>query len=256
MSASPQVLRGRSEFRHSRANRRSRPKPIRSFREWANVPVAGTPLQATTGHPSHIKRWAWVALFVAAVAIHSGAAWFLDSVGDEREIAPRKAELNIELVRPPKPEPPKPEPPKVQPPKPRPVQAQVLPQIQQSDPLPSTVGESAELPVAAAAVVSEPVKPAPEPALTLPVGHAGYLNNPEPDYPSQAVRQGWQGTVLLRVQVLANGTAGQIEVKKSSGRKVLDDSALNTVKRWAFSPAKRGDTPIDYWYTLPIEFLL
>src|SRR5262245_18964968 len=166
MSASPQIFIGRPEFRHSRSARRSRPKPIRSFRAWAEVPVAGTQLQATTANPSHIKRWAWVALFVAAIGLHSAFVWFANSVSGDREITPRKAELNIELVRPKPPEPPKVEPPKVQPPKPRPVQAQVLPQIQQSEPLPSAVGESAEAPVVVAPIVAEAPKPAPEPVLT------------------------------------------------------------------------------------------
>lgn len=88
------------------------------------------------------------------------------------------------------------------------------------------------------------------------MGRAGYLNNPAPDYPPLAVRQSWQGTVLLRVRVLANGSVESVEVKQSSGRKLLDDEALRTVKGWSFAPAKRGDTPIDGWATVPIEFVL
>jgi len=45
-------------------------------------------------------------------------------------------------------------------------------------------------------------------------------------------------------------------VQKSSGSQPLDDAALLTVKKWLFTPSKRGDTPIDGWATVPIEFKL
>jgi protein TonB len=62
--------------------------------------------------------------------------------------------------------------------------------------------------------------------------------------------------VLLRVRVLASGAVDTIEIKQSSGRRLLDDEAVQTVKRWSFAPARRGDTPIDGWATVPIEFVL
>jgi len=62
--------------------------------------------------------------------------------------------------------------------------------------------------------------------------------------------------VLLRVRVLSNGTASSVEVQSSSGSKALDDAAVATVKKWLFSPSKRGDAPIDGWATVPIEFKL
>jgi len=245
---------GQIDFRRARLLRQAKPRPARQLRPWSEVAVAGTPLQATTKHPPHIKRSALVALFVVAVAIHSGIVWYFDTFGGERTLQPQKNELNIELVRPPKPpEPPKPEPPKT-PPKPQPPQAQQLPQIQQSEAPPATVGESTEPPVAVAPVVNEP--PPPPAPITAPIGRAGYLNNPPPEYPPQAVRQNWQGTVELRVRVLANGTVESVAVKKSSGRKILDDEAMRTVKLWLFTPSKQGDTAIDGWATVPINFAL
>ena len=86
-------------------------------------------------------------------------------------------------------------------------------------------------------------------------GGIGYKNNPPPDYPAQAVRQGWQGTVLLRVRSCRPGVES-IEVVNSSGKKVLDDAAIHTVERWVFAPSTRGSTPIDGFATVPIEFKL
>ena len=102
-----------------------------------------------------------------------------------------------------------------------------------------------------------PAPPAPkEEPLTEAVGYAGYLNNPPPEYPSFAQRQGWEGKVILRVRVLASGKPGAVEIKQSSGRKTLDEAALEVVKNWVFAPAKRGSTPVDGWATVPIEFRL
>lgn len=108
--------------------------------------------------------------------------------------------------------------------------------------------------------------PAPAPTTTaspeqdLPVteakGYAGYLSNPAPDYPEIALERGWQGSVLLRVKVSASGSPISVELKHSSGRKVLDDAAIRTVKRWKFSPAMRGSTAIDGWVDVPIDYHL
>ncbi len=106
-------------------------------------------------------------------------------------------------------------------------------------------------PVAAAAPLPKPSAPE---VVTAPFGRAGYLNNPPPDYPAMAARQRWEGTVLLRVRVLSTGRVDTIEVAKSSGHKVLDDQAVQTVRSWLFTPSKRGATAIDGWATVPIEF--
>lgn len=215
--------------------------------------VAGTVLQSTLRPAQHITRQQLTILIVGALLIHAGIAWYLTSHHPERLPTVHKSELSIELVRPPPP-PPKIEPPKPAPPKPQVEHAQVLPQIQESISEPQTNSEGAEAPIALAPIASGPV--AEELPITAPVGRAGYLNNPPPDYPAVAVRQHWQGSVLLRVRVLSDGKVESIEIKESSGRKVLDDEAVRTVRRWLFTPSKRGETAIDGWATVPIEFLL
>jgi TonB family protein len=87
-------------------------------------------------------------------------------------------------------------------------------------------------------------------------GSPRYAKNPKPVYPQEARDKGYQGEVLLKVEVLSNGQVGQVEVKKSSGYEALDQSALTTVKQWKFIPAKRGEVPIPLWVTIPIKFQL
>src|SRR5690606_24190487 len=116
-------------------------------------------------------------------------------------------------------------------------------------------------PVVQEGAVVEPVpesipEPPPAPVLTEASADAGYLRNPAPRYPDFAQERGWEGTVILNVHVLANGKPKPVEVKQSSGRKVLDDSAVQAVRRWSFVPAKLGDTTVDSWVEVPIDFRL
>jgi len=81
-----------------------------------------------------------------------------------------------------------------------------------------------------------------------------YADNPTPPYPREARNRGYQGEVLLRVEVLSSGKVGQIEIKRSSGYEMLDQSALSTVKQWKFIPAKRGEETVPLWVNIPIRF--
>jgi len=83
-----------------------------------------------------------------------------------------------------------------------------------------------------------------------------YAENPRPTYPQEARRKGYEGEVLLRVEVLTDGRVGGIEVKRSSGYEILDRSALKAVKQWRFVPAKRGERAISQWVNIPIKFQL
>lgn len=240
-------------IRTERRLRVSRQKATRTaVLPWTDIAVANTSWKRPDPKRS-VPVYVW-SLAGAAIAAHFAIGWYATHSVSDVAIKPRKHEVAVEFVQPPKPEiePPKPVPPKPQLKKP----AQVLPPIQTavpdlSDPVDSVSAE----PVAVAPVVSAPVEPAPEP-ITAPVGHAGYLNNPPPDYPPIAVRQGWQGTVLLRVHVLSSGKVEVVEIQQSSGRKLLDEQAIRTVKTWLFTPSRRGETPIDGWATVPIEFKL
>jgi len=64
-----------------------------------------------------------------------------------------------------------------------------------------------------------------------------YKNNP-PLYPRIARVMGYQGSVILELEVLPNGTCGSAIVSRSSGYSVLDKSALNAAKSWVFFKEK------------------
>jgi TonB family protein len=83
-----------------------------------------------------------------------------------------------------------------------------------------------------------------------------YSENYLPVYPLPARQRGYAGVVMLSVEVLADGSVGRLEMKKTSGYDLLDKSARVTVKGWKFSPAKRMGTPFTMWVDVPVKFEL
>jgi len=82
------------------------------------------------------------------------------------------------------------------------------------------------------------------------------LSNIPPSYPRIAQIRGYQGTVVLRVLVNANGTVLKLNIVKSSGYWILDKSAITAVKDWKFKPGTDGYKKVDMWVEQPIRFKL
>lgn len=85
----------------------------------------------------------------------------------------------------------------------------------------------------------------------------GILFKVEPVYPEEARTAGLEGTVLVKIQILANGSPGDITINRSSGHGILDDAAIAAVRQWRFTPAKNRDSvSIMCYTTMPIVFRL
>lgn len=86
----------------------------------------------------------------------------------------------------------------------------------------------------------------------------GVLSRVEPDYPEQARQHAHQGTVILKIQIMANGRPGSVSVYRSSGFAVLDDAAIAAAQQWRFVPAKERESGqnIVCHTTVPIVFRL
>lgn len=63
-------------------------------------------------------------------------------------------------------------------------------------------------------------------------------------YPNRARRMGWQGKVALSFIITASGYVRDFKVIKSSGFKILDNDAIETVKRTAPFPKPIGEANI------------
>jgi len=91
---------------------------------------------------------------------------------------------------------------------------------------------------------------------TLRSAASRYGHAPLPVYPHIARQKGYEGVVLISVEILENGSPGQLLVKKSSGYAILDQAALNAVKKWKFYPAIKNNVRIRTWGDVPIRFVL
>jgi protein TonB len=78
----------------------------------------------------------------------------------------------------------------------------------------------------------------------------------DPPYPKIAQRRGWEGTVLLEVDVSENGRPRSVKVIGSSGRQLLDQAALRDVQSWLFNPATRDGKAVDSTMTVTFKFKL
>jgi len=83
-----------------------------------------------------------------------------------------------------------------------------------------------------------------------------YAENARPDYPQLARLRGYQGVVVLLVEVLADGRAGRVEIRRSAGHDILDRAALEAVRTWKFEPGRREGRAVTMSVEVPVRFVL
>jgi protein TonB len=76
----------------------------------------------------------------------------------------------------------------------------------------------------------------------------------EPEYPPAAFRAGEEGTVLLRVDVDANGKPANVGVVRRSGSRDLDRAAEQAVMKWTFTPAIKDGKAVASSVEIPVDF--
>lgn len=148
-------------------------------------------------------------------------------------------------------------------PQPSPSKVNTPTEVAQAAPVAPVSAPTAPTPPAPRAEVPPaPAPPSPAPVVTAPsktdvsIPASYSASNQKPIYPNMSKRLGEQGTVVLRVLVKADGSAGEVEVKSSSNYSRLDQAAIDAVKTWRFNPAKIDGKAIDEWYQVPIPFKL
>jgi len=83
-----------------------------------------------------------------------------------------------------------------------------------------------------------------------------YKKNPSPKYPRRARKLGYEGVVILDVQVDENGVVNDLKILESSGHEILDNAAVSSVKRWQFEPGTSNGKKVKMWVKVPIRFQL
>ncbi|QWC96419.1 energy transducer TonB [Polynucleobacter paneuropaeus] len=82
------------------------------------------------------------------------------------------------------------------------------------------------------------------------------LRNAQPRYPIYSRKMRQEGVVIITAEVLTDGSATDVRMATSSGIKLLDEAALETVRQWRFIPAKRDGVPYVQRLRIPVTFSL
>ena len=81
-------------------------------------------------------------------------------------------------------------------------------------------------------------------------------SRPKPTYPRLAQRQGIEGFVTLRLRIDANGAVQDAVVVSAEPPGVFDEAALQTARRYRFTPARRGSEAVATTLQQTIRFEL
>lgn len=81
------------------------------------------------------------------------------------------------------------------------------------------------------------------------------LREVKPLYTEEARRRGITGEVVLEIVVRADGAVGDIRLLDGLGYG-LDQRAVDAVRQWRFSPARRQGRPVDVLVEVAVEFRL
>jgi TonB family protein len=77
----------------------------------------------------------------------------------------------------------------------------------------------------------------------------------KPDYTEEGRRRNVEGDVVLEIVVRSDGAVGSVKLLQGLGAG-LDQRAVEAVRQWRFSPAKRYGTPVDVIVEVAMEFKL
>lgn len=105
--------------------------------------------------------------------------------------------------------------------------------------LASLAPSPAAIPVAATPLPIEAKPSAPQ--QEQPPAGLQLLERIEPEFPTNLLREGRGGSVLVRLQVEANGLVSGTEVLRSSNRRLVP-AVLQAVARWRFAPSSRAQS--------------
>ena len=83
-----------------------------------------------------------------------------------------------------------------------------------------------------------------------------YGDNACPAYPPLARLRGYQGVVVLFVEVLVDGRVGQVGIRRSAGHEILDRAALEAVRTWRFEPGRKEGRTVTMSVEVPVRFVL
>lgn len=82
------------------------------------------------------------------------------------------------------------------------------------------------------------------------------IHNPSPEYPEMAIFLGYQGNAIVRIKVSAQGLSKGVEILRSSGHKILDESTVKALRKWRFTPGKQGNNTMAGSVVISVVYVL
>ncbi|WP_330969007.1 energy transducer TonB, partial [Lysobacter sp. A3-1-A15] len=99
-----------------------------------------------------------------------------------------------------------------------------------------------------------PAPPAPAQSIGSSVDPSSRSRNP-PKYPTNELRQGVGGTVVLVISIDAQGNVLDVSVEKSSRNRNLDRAAMDAARKWRFNPEVRNGVAVASRVRVPVDFV-
>jgi protein TonB len=83
-----------------------------------------------------------------------------------------------------------------------------------------------------------------------------YADAFQPTYPPAERRAGREGRVVVRVLIGVDGRVKQIERVSATSDAFFAATRDQALARWRFTPATRGDVPVEQWKQMGVSFVL
>lgn len=90
--------------------------------------------------------------------------------------------------------------------------------------------------------------------ITPPDHFVGAMRIPPPAYPKAALEAGISGKVVLIVDVATDGSVAGVKVDKPSPDARLDAAAVESARKWRFTPKVENGKPVASQVRVPVEF--
>lgn len=75
-------------------------------------------------------------------------------------------------------------------------------------------------------------------------------------YPRWALAQGWEGELVVAIEIRADGTVGRWKIMRSTGHELLDQATVQSIRQWLFRPGELRGKPMVSCIQIPVRFVI
>lgn len=98
------------------------------------------------------------------------------------------------------------------------------------------------------------ILPMPEPVIVNARPDPRYMQDFQPDYPTNLQRLDLEGSVTVRVKIGADGKVKAVQMVSASHEDFFKATERQALRRWRFKPATRDGEPVESWREMTVHF--